>query len=192
MATALQAFTNHEFGTIRTITSGGQILFCGRDVATALGYANTKDALVRHCKGVVNHYPLETAGGIQQVRFISEGDLYRLIVSSNLPAAEQFEAWVFDDVLPSIRRHGMYAIDELLNDDEFLRRAIATLRGERDWTAILYPFRSQSFKEFQGAHLLVKTCIAVLFLSGRQIRIFTEKAKHQAYTKHIEGMHRLS
>lgn len=57
MATALQAFTNHEFGTIRTITSGGQILFCGKDVATALGYANTKDALARHCKGVVNHYP---------------------------------------------------------------------------------------------------------------------------------------
>ena len=131
MATALQAFTNHEFGTIRTITSGGQILFCGKDVATALGYANTKDALARHCKGVVNHYPLETAGGVQQVRFISEGDLYRLIVSSKLPAAQKFEAWVFDDVLPSIRRHGMYAIDELLSDDEFLEQAIVTLRAER-------------------------------------------------------------
>ncbi|MBO1737042.1 Bro-N domain-containing protein, partial [Barnesiella sp. GGCC_0306] len=69
-----------------TITSSGQILFCGKDVATALGYANTKDALARHCKGVVNHYPLETAGGVQQVRFISEGDLYRLIVTSKLPA----------------------------------------------------------------------------------------------------------
>lgn len=55
MATGLQVFTNHEFGTIRTITSSGQILFCGKDVATALGYANTKDALARHCKGVVNH-----------------------------------------------------------------------------------------------------------------------------------------
>lgn len=132
MATALHAFTNHEFDTIRTITSGGQVLFYGKDVTTALGYANTKDALARHCKGVVNHYPLETAGGIQQVRFISEGDLYRLIVSSKLPAAQQFEAWVFDDVLPSIRRHGMYAIDELLNDDEFLERAIApSLRAER-------------------------------------------------------------
>lgn len=100
MATALQAFTNHEFGTIRTITSGGQILFCGKDVATALGYANTKDALAR-------------------------------LVSSKLPAARQFKAWVFDDVLPSIRRHGMYAIDELLSDDEFLEQAIVTLRAER-------------------------------------------------------------
>lgn len=131
MATVLHVFTNPEFGTIRTITSGGQVLFYGKDVATALGYANTKDALARHCKGVVNHYPLETAGGIQQVRFISEGDLYRLIVFSKLPAAQQFEAWVSDDVLPSIRRHDMYTIDELLNDDEFLERATATLRAER-------------------------------------------------------------
>lgn len=100
MATGLQAFTNHEFGTIRTITSGGQILFCGKDVATALGYANTKDALAR-------------------------------LVSSKLPAARQFEAWVFDDVLPSICRHGMYAIDELLADDEFLEQVIVTLRAER-------------------------------------------------------------
>jgi len=131
MATGLQVFTNHEFGTIRTITSSGQILFCGKDVATALGYANTKDALARHCKGVVNHYPLETAGGVQQVRFISEGDLYRLIVTSKLPAAQKFETWVFDEVLPTIRRHGIYAIDELLADDEFLERAITTLRAER-------------------------------------------------------------
>ena len=67
MATALHAFTNHEFGTIRTITSGGQVLFYGKDVATALGYANTKDALARHCKGVVNHYPLETGSSVLSV-----------------------------------------------------------------------------------------------------------------------------
>ncbi len=83
------------------------------------------------CRGVVNYHPLETAGGIQQVRFITEGDLYRLIISSKLPAAEVFEAWVFDEVLPSIRRHGLYAIDELLGNDEFLEQAIAALRAER-------------------------------------------------------------
>lgn len=83
------------------------------------------------CRGVVNYQPLETAGGIQQVRFITEGDLYRLIISSKLPAAEVFEAWVFDEVLPSIRRHGLYAIDELLGNDEFLEQAIAALRAER-------------------------------------------------------------
>ncbi|WP_296762850.1 phage antirepressor KilAC domain-containing protein [Varibaculum sp.] len=131
MGNTIQTFTNDAFGAIRTITGGGQTLFCGKDVAVALGYSNTKDALTRHCKGVGKHYPLETAGGIQQVRFITEGDLYRLIISSKLPAALKFEAWVFDEVLPTIRRHGMYAYDELLADDEFLEHAIATLRSER-------------------------------------------------------------
>ena len=131
MSNTIQTFTNDAFGAIRTITGGGQTLFCGKDVAVALGYSNTKDALTRHCKGVGKHYPLETAGGIQQVRFITEGDLYRLIISSKLPAALKFEAWVFDEVLPTIRRHGMYAYDELLADDEFLEHAIATLRAER-------------------------------------------------------------
>ena len=131
MASQLQSFTNEHFGTIRTITDNQTVLFCGRDVATALGYANTNDALARHCKGVVKHYPLQTAGGLQQVRFITEGDLYRLIISSKLPAAEVFEAWVFDEVLPSIRRHGLYAIDELLDNDEFLEQAITALRAER-------------------------------------------------------------
>ena len=131
MGDTIQIFTNNTFGAIRTIDADGQVLFCGKDVATALGYVNPKDALARHCKGVVNHYPLETSGGIQQVRFITEGDLYRLIVSSKLPSAQQFEAWVFDEVLPSIRRHGVYAIDELLNNGEFLEQAITTLRAER-------------------------------------------------------------
>lgn len=131
MASQMQSFTNDVFGTIRTITDRGQILFCGRDVATALGYQDPTNAVKLRCRGVVNYHPLETAGGIQQVRFITEGDLYRLIISSKLPAAEVFEAWVFDEVLPSIRRHGLYAIDELLGNDEFLEQAIAALRAER-------------------------------------------------------------
>ena len=131
MGNQLQAFTNAAFGTIRTIEDEGRVLFCGRDIAAALGYANTKDALTRHCKGVVKRYPLQTPGGTQQTRFITEGDVYRLIVSSKLPAAQAFEAWVFDEVLPAIRRHGVYAIDQLLDDDEFLEQALAHLRAER-------------------------------------------------------------
>lgn len=120
MATTIQVFDNNDFGTIRTANDGGRVLFCGKDVVTALGYTNTKDAVGRHCKGVVKRYPLQTQGGMQEARFITEGDLYRLIASSKLPAAQAFEAWVFDEVLPSIRRHGMYAIDELLQNDDFL------------------------------------------------------------------------
>lgn len=80
MGNQLQAFTNAAFGTIRTIEDEGRVLFCDRDIAAALGYANTKDALTRHCKGVVKRYPLQTPGGTQQTRFITEGDVYRLIV----------------------------------------------------------------------------------------------------------------
>lgn len=128
---SMQVFDNPAFGSIRTLTVDGKIMFCGRDVATALGYANTKDALARHCKGVAKHYPLPTGGGTQQVRFISEGDLYRLIVSSKLPAAQQFESWVFDEVLPTIRTHGLYAIDNLLNNDDLLEQALSALKAER-------------------------------------------------------------
>lgn len=60
MGNTIQTFTNDAFGVIRTITNDGQTLFCGKDVATVLGYTNTKDALTRHCKGFVNHYPLQT------------------------------------------------------------------------------------------------------------------------------------
>lgn len=132
MATnTLQTFTNDSFGTIRTVSDNGTVMFCGKDATTALGYTNPSKAIQDHCKGVPFRYPLQTPGGIQQVRFITEGDLYRLIASSKLPAAQKFESWVFDEVLPSIRRHGIYAIDELLHNDEFLEQAITTLRAER-------------------------------------------------------------
>ena len=132
MATTIQVFDNQDFGTIRTVTDGGRVLFCGRDVATALGYKDPTNALKQHCRGVAKHHPIVDAlGRTQDARFITEGDLYRLVASSKLPAAERFEAWVFDEVLPTIRRHGVYAIDELLQNDEFLEEALRTLQAER-------------------------------------------------------------
>lgn len=99
------AFT-YDTNNIRvTTTEDGEPLFCGKDVATALGYTNTNKGIRDHCKGVPIRYPLETPGGTQQVRFITEGDLYRLVFNSKLPEAEKFEAWVVDEVLPSIRKH---------------------------------------------------------------------------------------
>lgn len=80
-----------EGNKVRTAQDeNGNPLFCGTDVAQVLGYANPAKAVINHCKGFPIRKPLETAGGIQQVRFISEGDLYRLITSSKLPAAERF------------------------------------------------------------------------------------------------------
>lgn len=133
--TNITPFMHPAFGQLRTHEEDGRILFCGRDAATALGYSNTKDALARHCKGVAKHYPLATPGGEQQFRFISEGDLYRLIAHSKLPAAVEFEAWVFDEVLPTIRQRGGYltpeAAEEALTDPDFIIRLATDLKRER-------------------------------------------------------------
>ena len=109
----MEIFKNPEFGSIRTFEQDGKVLFCGLDIAVALGYSNPRDALRRHCKGVVKRDTL-TEGGPQQLSFIPEGDVYRLIVHSKLPSAERFERWVFDEVLPSIRKHGAYITREKL------------------------------------------------------------------------------
>ena len=99
-------FENHK---IRMVLKDEEPWFCASDVCKALGYKNRNDAMKRHCraKGVVKRDTL-TDGGIQGLTFIDEGNLYRLILKSNLPAAEKFEEWVCDEVLPTIRRTGSY------------------------------------------------------------------------------------
>lgn len=96
---------------VRTVTlENGEPGFVGRDVAERLGYADTSDAIKRHCKGPVIRRPLLTPGGQQEVRVLAEADVLRLIVSSKLPAAERFERWVFEDVLPALRRTGRFEV----------------------------------------------------------------------------------
>lgn len=141
MTTNIQTFSNANFGEVRTLEQNGKVLFCGKDVATALGYENPSKAIRDHCKGGPIRYPLETAGGTQQIRFITEGDLYRLIASSKLPSAQKFEAWVFDDVLPSIRKHGGYltpeATEKALTDPDFIIQLATSLKEERAKRAAL-------------------------------------------------------
>jgi len=109
----LETFVNEEFGSVRIIEEDGKYLFCGSDVAKALGYSIPTKAVNTHCKGV-SKMEAPTSGGKQKLLFIPEGDVYRLIVHSKLPAAERFEKWVFDEVLPTIREHGAYMTDSLL------------------------------------------------------------------------------
>lgn len=104
----LQIFNSEEFGKIRTIEINGKPYLVAIDVATALGYQNPRDAISRHCKGVVKH-DTPTSSGIQQMSYINEGDMYRLIMKSKLPSAEKFESWVMDEVLPQIRKTGSYS-----------------------------------------------------------------------------------
>lgn len=132
----LQIFENEKFGTIRTLEEDGKVLFCAKDVAAALGYSNTKDAIIRHCRGVVKRDLTDSLGRKQETNFIPEGDIYRLAAKSELPGAEEFESWIFDGVLPTIRKHGAYMTLEtleaaILNPDTIIKIATA-LKEEQD------------------------------------------------------------
>lgn len=133
----IQIFSNPQFGEIRTLADdANEPLFCAKDVATALGYADTADAISRHCKSgkKVFHPHANGVGGVNMV-FITEKDVYRLIMRSNLPDAEKFQDWVCDEVLPTIRKHGVYAtpqtIDNLLADPDNAIKVFQTLKEER-------------------------------------------------------------
>lgn len=122
---------------VRTVVdSNNEAWFVGKDVAEVLGYADTVNALKQHCKGVVKRHPLQTAGGVQETRIISEPDLFRLIVNSKLPSAERFERWVFEEVLPSIRKTGFYgrgpSVNQQLSAHGVRLRLLTTLKKERD------------------------------------------------------------
>lgn len=111
----LQIFQNEEFGQVRTIDINGKPYFNANDVASALGYSNTNDAVRRHCRGCVKH-DTPTSSGVQSITFIPEGDIYRLVMRSKLPGAERFESWVCDEVLPSIRKKGSYELPQSYAD----------------------------------------------------------------------------
>jgi prophage antirepressor-like protein len=118
----LRIFENEEFGFIRTITKEDKVLFCASDVAKALGYSNPSKAIGDHCRYLTKCYVPHPQSPDKEIEmtFIPEGDVYRLIVRSKLPSAQKFESWVFDEVLPDIRKHGMYLTDPLaamLEDD---------------------------------------------------------------------------
>lgn len=111
--TASAALTPFLFdgAEVRVVTIDGETWFVGKDVADRLGYADATNAIKQHCRGVVKYHPIPDAlGRSQDTRVLSEPDVLRLIVGSTLPAADRFERWVFEDVLPAIRRTGSYAV----------------------------------------------------------------------------------
>lgn len=123
-------FQSGDF-SVRVIQIDGEPWFVGKDAASELGYSNETDAMNRHCRGVVKRYPIADAlGRSQDTRILSEPDLLRLIINSQLPAAEKFERWVFEDVLPSIRKTGGYTQRPLTPAE--LLQAQATLLVEME------------------------------------------------------------
>ncbi len=123
----LMIFSNPDFGEIRTIEEDGKVLFCGSDVAKALGYKKPNDAVKAHCRYTVKRsipHPQSPEKAIEML-FIPEGDIYRLAAKSELPGADKFESWIFDEVLPSIRKNGGYiAKQEELSPEELMAKAL--------------------------------------------------------------------
>lgn len=113
MGNAIQNYS-FESSNVRIIVEDGEPLFCASDVCKALGYTNTSKALSDHCveKGITNRYT-PTPGGLQSLAYIDERNLYRLVMRSKLPSAEKFQDWVCGEVLPSIRKTGKYATNQL-------------------------------------------------------------------------------
>lgn len=111
----LKIFNNEEFGSVRTTEINGKTYFVGNDVAKALGYVECAKAIRTHCKGV-SEMDIPSNGGMQKMKVIPEGDIYRLVIKSQLPTAEKFESWIFDEVIPSIRKNGAYLTDQKAMD----------------------------------------------------------------------------
>lgn len=116
----LKIFDNEQFGSLQVLDRDGKVFFPATDVALKLGYSNPRDAIKRHVKehGVVFHDVIDTLGRKQEKKYISEGNLYRLISNSKLETSQQFEEWVFDDVLPTLRKTGSYQVKPLTTQEQ--------------------------------------------------------------------------
>lgn len=134
----LQIFKSEDFGEIRTVTINNEPWFVGKDVAVALGYKNTADAIGKHVDTDDKlTSQIAIAGQRRDVTVINESGLYSLILSSKLESSKKFKRWVTSEVLPSIRKHGVYAVDELLNNPDMAIKAFTALKEEREKNKIL-------------------------------------------------------
>lgn len=136
----IEIFKNEEFGDIRVVDIEGEPWFVGKDIAESLGYSNSRDALIKHVdiEDKKDGVAIRDAIGREQIpTFINESGLYSLILSSKLESAKRFKRWVTNDVLPSIRKHGMYATEDLLNNPDLLISAVEQLKKEREEKKLL-------------------------------------------------------
>lgn len=172
----LQIFENKEFGKIRTVEINNEPYFVGKDVADILGYSNARKALTDHVdeddKGVTK---CDTLGGSQNMTVINESGLYSLILSSKLPTAKKFKRWVTSEVLPSIRKHGMYATDELIANPDIAIAAFQALKEEREQRQLLQ-FECNKQKQIIG-ELKPKADYTDIILQSKSLISVTQISK---------------
>lgn len=177
MKNNLEIFSSNEFGELRTINENGKVMFIASDVAKMLGYTNTSKAISDHCRYVTKRYiPHPQGKGTLEVNFIPEGDVYRLITHSKLPAAEKFESWVFDEVLPSIRKTGSYTAKPL--DESKTKRLAIMERNAKVREAALWAKLAEGST---GTYQQVCKAYAANTLAEKDV-VSLPKAEEKTYT----------
>ena len=144
MENLMKTFESQEFGKVRVVEISGEPWMVGKDIAEALGYSNSRDAISKHVdyddKGVAK---CDTLGGKQDLQVINESGMYSLVIGSKLPGARKFKRWITSEVLPSIRKHGAYMtpekIEEVLMNPEFIIKLATELKEEKQKVAQLQP-----------------------------------------------------
>lgn len=166
----LKIFTNKTFGELEVLVIDNKEWFGAIPTAKMLGYSNPYKAVIDHCRGdgLTIREVIDSLGRNQKKKFINEGNLYRLITKSKLPSAEKFEKWVFDDILPSIRKHGMYVVDDLLNNPDLAIKAFSALKEEREKRIKL---------ELENKELKPKAELADTISSASNLLNFSQTAK---------------
>ena len=177
----LKIFENSDFGKIRTVLVDGEPYFVGKDVADVLDYSNPRKAIKDHVDAsdkVVTK--CDTLGGVQDLTVINESGLYSLILSSKMPRAREFKHWVTNEILPSIRRHGLYAVDEVLANPDMLINALTALKEERAKTKVLE--EQNAIQNQQIAELQPKASYYDLVLNCKDLVSVTTIAKDYGWS----------
>ena len=171
----MKVFENSEFGQLEVLWTDGKAYFPAIHCAEVLGYSNPRDAVQRHCKveGVVKHDVVVqttnqhgvTSNQTVNKKFITEGNLYRLIIRSKLESAQRFESWVFDEVLPTIRKYGFYAtedmLEEFLDDPDLAIGMFSKLKEEREKVKKLENENRKLTEKSEYLDLIIKSPNAV-------------------------------
>lgn len=183
----LQVFSNAEFGSVRSVVINDEPWFVGKDVAEILGYKDTVNALKAHVDEEDKRgWQITTPGGTQQMTIINESGLYSLILSSKLPNAKKFKRWVTTEVLPAIRKHGVFAVDSMLNDPDALISALQAYKEERQRRLFLES--ENAVQKQQLLEMKPKVSYYDVVINSPDLISITEIAKDYGWSaKHMNG-----
>ncbi len=168
MENKIVTLTSKKFGTVRTITDGNNVLFCASDVAKALGYVNANKAVGAHCLAITKRYTTISGGRNQEINYIPECDVYRLICHSKLPSAMEFERWVFEEAVPKAVRNKVASEPEQLTLDTTEYHYVdKTYNGEPVITLT-------DFEHFTGInHDTARSCMRTCCIKGKDYEVLT-------------------